>query len=58
MKKNIYRIAGGLLLIIIGLAIWLSNLGILHINWKQDWPVILIIIGVLELIKNIRRRKI
>ncbi len=58
MKKNVYRIAGGLLLIIIGLAIWLSNLGILHINWKQDWPVILIIIGVLELIKNIRRRKI
>ncbi len=57
MKKAYHRIAGGLILIIIGFGIWLSNLGIININWKQDWPVILIIIGVLELIKNITRKR-
>ena len=57
MRLTFYRILGGVLLILIGLLIWLSNMDILQIAWKRDWPVILIIIGLIELIKHIIKRK-
>ena len=57
MKTYFYRITGGFILIGIGLLIWLSNLGIFNITWRRDWPVILIIIGALELVKNIIKKR-
>ncbi|UCG91582.1 MAG: hypothetical protein JSV97_10945 [candidate division WOR-3 bacterium] len=57
MNHFFYRITGGILLIAVGLLIWFSNLGVLNIAWRRDWPVILIILGALGLVKKIFRRK-
>jgi hypothetical protein len=46
-----------ILLIAIGILIWISNLDIIHIAWRRDWPVILIAIGIIELIKHTIRKK-
>jgi len=47
-----------LLLIVIGVFIWLANLGIFIFNFRRDWPVILIILGLIELLNGlIRKRK-
>lgn len=57
MKYYFHRISAAVLLIAAGVLIWLSNLGILHIAWKRDWPVILIVFGLLALIKHLLRKK-
>jgi hypothetical protein len=57
MRHIYYRLSGGILLIAAGLLIWLGNLNILDITWRRDWPVILIIIGVLELVKHIVKKR-
>jgi len=57
MNHYFYRITGGILVLTIGLLIWFSNLGILNIAWRRDWPVILIMIGVIALIKNIFKKR-
>ena len=57
MRLFFYRILGSILLIITGLLIWLSNMDVVHIDWKRDWPLILIVIGLIELIKHIIKRK-
>lgn len=44
-----------LILIVIGVFIWLSNLGIFIFNFRRDWPVILIIIGVMEIFNGLFR---
>ncbi len=43
MKKAIYL---GIVLIIIGAWIWLSNLGIVIINFSRDWPLLIILLGI------------
>jgi|GEM_PF-1059326 len=57
MRYSFYRISSGILLIAIGALIWLSNLEIINIAWRRDWPVILIVIGAIALFRNIIRRK-
>jgi len=57
MRYSFYRISSGILLIAIGALIWLSNLEIINIAWRRDWPVILIVIGAIVLFRNIIRRK-
>lgn len=57
MKIHFYRMISSILLIAIGILIWISNLGIIHIAWRRDWPVILIAIGIIELIKHTIRKK-
>ena len=39
-------------LILIGIGIWilLSNYGIVVFNFSKDWPVILIVIGIVEVL--------
>jgi hypothetical protein len=44
-------------LIALGGIIWISNLGIIHINWGQDWPGIIVLIGVIQLIKQFVKRR-
>jgi len=56
MRLYYGSIITGILLIGIGLLIWLSNLHIVHIYWKHDWPAILIAVGVIELIRLLVKR--
>ena len=56
MKIHFYRMTSSILLIAIGILIWISNLGIIHIAWRRDWSVILIAIGIIELIKHTIRK--
>ena len=58
MSYQFHRISGGIILIIVGMLIWLSNLNIIHIWWRRDWPVLLIVIGILALINTIKRKKV
>ena len=56
------KIIWGILFIVIGLWIWLSNFGILRFQWHRDWPFIIVAIGTVTLIEGIaslikRRRK-
>ncbi len=43
-------VSGGILLIIIGLLIWLNKMGIYQWVWRRDWPLILVILGILSLV--------
>ena len=56
MKIKFYKISISIILIAVGLLIWLSNLSVLNIAWRRDWPVILILVGMIELIKVIIKR--
>jgi hypothetical protein len=51
-----YRILSGVILVLVGVLIWLNNLEVVHIYWKRDWPVLLIAIGLIEVIKNIMKK--
>jgi len=57
MRFLFYRMLGGIILFIAGMLIWLNNLGIIHVYWRRDWPVILIAIGVIEIVKHIIKKK-
>jgi hypothetical protein len=57
MRYHFHRISGGIILIVIGVLIWLSNFGVINIWWHRDWPVILILVGILALVKTILRSK-
>ncbi len=57
MKYFMHSIIDSLLLVIIGVIIWLSNLGIIHIAWRRDWPLIIVLIGLVQLIKYATRKK-
>lgn len=56
MRLFYYRILGGVVLVLVGVLIWLNNLAVVHIYWKRDWPVLLIIIGLIEIVKYIAKR--
>ncbi len=49
------KIIKGIIIILIGLWIWLSNLGYLSFSFSRDWPVLIVIIGILILIDGIAR---
>jgi len=45
-------VKAGIILISLGLLIWLGNMDLLpYINWKRDWPWILILIGLWLVVK-------
>lgn len=46
----------GILFIIVGFWIWVSNHGLVIFRFSRDWPVLLIVLGV-YLILMIRRRR-
>lgn len=56
MKFLFYRILGGIVLVLAGMLIWLNNLDVIHIYWQRDWPIILIAIGLMEIIKQIIKK--
>ncbi|MEO0092042.1 MAG: hypothetical protein ABIK61_04985 [candidate division WOR-3 bacterium] len=49
------RILFPLIVLIIGLWIWLSNIGLLAFH--RDWPLLVIIFGIWLLTKAIRKKK-
>lgn len=51
MKISVLPVFDAVVLILIGSVIWLSNLGLIHIVWRRDWPLIIVIIGIAQLIK-------
>ena len=56
MRLVFYRILGGIVLVAAGLLIWLNNLQVIHIYWQRDWPIILIAIGMIEIIKHVIKK--
>ncbi|MCX7785869.1 MAG: DUF5668 domain-containing protein [candidate division WOR-3 bacterium] len=55
----IRKIIEALILISIGLWIWLSKLGVVswRIVFKRDWPLVLVIIGVLIFVEVITKKR-
>ena len=53
------RIIWGLIIILIGLWLWFAKLGIIKrsISFGRDWPIIIIIIGIMMLIEGLVWRK-
>ena len=49
-----FKITASLVLILLGLWIWLSNLN--YLNFKRDWPLILIFIGLDLLLTTIPKK--
>jgi hypothetical protein len=49
------RIWWGIILVVIGLWIWFSQMGIPFLSFGRDWPIILIIWGIWVIVKTIRR---
>lgn len=47
--------AGGVILIGLGIVFLLDNLGLISWDWAQLWPVILIVIGVALLLGRLSR---
>ena len=47
----------GLILIAVGMLMWLSNLGVIpfDISFGRDWPVILMVIGIMGIVEGISR---
>ncbi|MEO0205684.1 MAG: DUF5668 domain-containing protein [candidate division WOR-3 bacterium] len=56
MKLFIIPVFDAIFLIVVGALIWVSNLGIIHITWRQDWPLIIVLVGLYQLIKYLVRR--
>jgi len=57
MKFWFHAIFNGIILICVGVVIWLSNWGVLNIVWRRDWPIILIAVGVINLVKYLVLKK-
>jgi amino acid permease len=47
----------GIILIIIGLWIWLSSLGVPYISFSKNWPLILVFWGLYIIIRRLTRRQ-
>ncbi len=56
MRIFIMPVFDAIVLILIGAVIWLSNLGAFHIVWRRDWPMIIVVIGIVQLIKYFCKR--
>jgi hypothetical protein len=46
----------GIILIIIGLWIWLSSLGVPYISFSKNWPLLIVALGLYIIIRRLTRR--
>ena len=44
-------------LVIVGLMLWLNNLGFEVINFGRDWPLLLVFVGIWGIVENYMRQK-
>jgi ABC-type amino acid transport system permease subunit len=45
----------GLTLVVIGLWIWLSALGVPYIEFSRNWPLLMVALGVYIIVRRVRR---
>lgn len=51
------RLKFGILLLAVGVWIWLSNLGVPYISFRQNWPLLLVALGVYVIFRVASRRR-
>ncbi len=49
-------IIGYLIIALVGVVLWANNWGFEIISIKRDWPVILIILGILGILREVFRK--
>jgi hypothetical protein len=49
------RLWWGIAVLLVGLWVWFSALGVPYISFKQNWPLLIVAFGVLVLVRGIRR---
>jgi len=47
----------GFIMIVLGTFFWLGKFGIINFYWNRDWPIILIVIGLVSLVNIFTGRK-
>ena len=43
-------VSGGIFLILLGFLIWFHKIKLLEWKWNRDWPIILIMIGIMSIV--------
>jgi hypothetical protein len=46
----------GIVLVVVGLWIWLSHLGVPYIDFSRNWPLLLVALGAYIVVRRIVRR--
>ncbi|RKZ18821.1 hypothetical protein DRQ18_08140 [bacterium] len=49
--------AGGVVALVVGLVLWTLNLTGYGFRWSRDWPLLIALFGIYELVTHIRREK-
>ncbi len=49
------RLRWGIAVLVLGLWIWLSALGVPYISFSRNWPLLIVAFGVLIIIRRVRR---
>jgi len=49
------RLWWGVALLVLGLWIWLSALGVPYISFRTNWPLLLVALGVYIIVRRLRR---
>jgi amino acid permease len=51
------RLWWGIIIIIIGLWIWLSSLGVPYISFSKNWPLLIVFLGIYIIIRRLTKRR-
>lgn len=54
MKRTLWW---GLTLVVVGLWIWLSALGVPYIEFSRNWPLLIVALGVYIIVRRVRRHR-
>ena len=49
------RLRWGIAILLVGLWIWLSALGVPYISFSRNWPLLLVALGVYIIVRRLRR---
>jgi len=49
------RLLWGVAVLVVGLWVWLSALGVPYVSFRQNWPLLIVAFGVLVLVRGLRR---
>ncbi|MEO0078582.1 MAG: DUF5668 domain-containing protein [candidate division WOR-3 bacterium] len=51
------RLKLGIFLLVVGLWIWLSNLGVPYVSFRQNWPLLVVALGVYVIVRVATRHR-
>lgn len=51
------RLWWGITILVLGLWIWLSHLGVPYISFSRNWPLLFVALGVYIIVRRIRRMR-